>query len=531
MAARRRHLLAALLIVVAVGTVIAGVMRAYRTDSWDDPVTGLLKAARSKTRATKNRQLRERLWGNLARVQAKAGQTATAFRTIERVSPESRRYVYQHIAVSQALAGDLDAARATASRLEEPPARSGVLREVVIALKREGRFAAAKEVAAFVETPVTRSGAYLSIAQAQLRAGDEDSALITAEHCQWRSVVDIHKKLAQASAARGDVEATKQRVLENLDTREEARFFNSLACARAHAGDTEGMEQYLALAAERKHALTEADDLQYLLGVAASTQAAMGNYAKALAIVPKITPLERRFLLYRTIAKAQVRADKFDAALATIALAARERDGHERFGDRFSVCIQVVIKLVDIGRMKEALAFLDHLKTRIPETTGDEQKDSYLGRIAKRQFAAGAAEQAMETIASISTDYVLWDVWSRRAQELSWAGEYEAALKIMDMFRNTNEHDTDSVFSRIAVGQARDAGLFAAAHATLGKVKSRWTKGFNAQRIARAQAKAGDVDGVRNWAETETDQCLRAHIYLGAAEGLLDKREEAKAAD
>ena len=223
--------------------------------------------------------------------QTETGDLAGAEVTIERIvreknldkETELRQLLYSWFARGQALAGDIDGAKATASTIERETMKNAARIGIVGALGKAGRFSEAETMAEAATAAELQRNMYIELAKARARSGDATQAAEMFELAK-KAVRSFETwKLYYVVEAQLEVrlfEAAENTAVEIEKASSRNKCYDDIAGAVAEAGDIES----------------------------------------AKAIAAKITPDQREGFLdsYVGIVKAHAKAGNIDAAKAVL---------------------------------------------------------------------------------------------------------------------------------------------------------------------------------------------------------------------
>ena len=200
----------------------------------------------------------------VAVAQARAGDTEAARETaalahaaaLKIEDDNSRANMLVAVAAAQARAGDIEAARETAaSAIKDDDSRVSALAPVVahlvkagyIEVAQAGDIEAALATASAIENASSRASALESVAITQVEAGDIEAALVTASAIEnaWSRAYAL-AIVAKAQATAGDIDAARETgaqahaaALKIEDDNSRANVLVRVAAALAQAGDIE----------------------------------------------------------------------------------------------------------------------------------------------------------------------------------------------------------------------------------------------------------------------------------------------------
>ncbi len=264
-------------------------------------------------------------YSRIARAEANRGDKAGARQTLElakssatRISEEWYRLLADvDIAIGQAEAGDVAAAKAIAENLTMPAAKGSAYRAIAKAQAKLGDLAAAKASAALIDDGplgrLERAFAYTDIAEVQAEAGDAAGANATVTLVDgegWR--VMAFTRIAVALIRAGDkvkalhtIELLKASAAKINSPFDSCVAYLSIAEAQASGGDVANANESLALARRIAAGVDREREKVSVYPHIALVQARTGDLAGAKATAAQITDESARKAAYRAIAIAQ----------------------------------------------------------------------------------------------------------------------------------------------------------------------------------------------------------------------------------
>jgi RNA polymerase sigma factor (sigma-70 family) len=298
-------------------------------------VTGALAVA-DKFKAASHRN---HLLFLLAVMQAEAGDIPAARKTAAAITDDQRDGAVEAVGQAEARAGDVAAAVRTADSLKHQPlSRAGVLSEVALAQAKAGdRKAASASLAESLRLSVAtladagqRDAARAEAAVRQARIGDVAGALRAAVALGVDDRTRALGQIAVEQARQGDVPGAVKTLGEIRDADARTGALLDLARAQADGKDRAGAVKSLAAATDLAATLPAAGRAEWLDNVRAaraSLQVAAGDVPGALETAAAVTDGRARFGVLLEVGRAQMKAGDRNAARATFGRAMRAADG------------------------------------------------------------------------------------------------------------------------------------------------------------------------------------------------------------
>lgn len=481
---------------------------------------------------------------------AQAGNVAAAVEFFRRATnaaelmldTDGQRQAYIRIAADQARSGDIAAAEFTASQIRAEW-RGPAYEEIALAQLKAGDVAGALGTVARAESlHIAVYGAHLALAISQAQAGNQTSAdasldLAVAKHSQnaWAVMVD-RCAVAHAQVRRGDLDGallTAQRAEDPDVLFARARAAAAVAVAQARSGDRSGSEG----------SFNDATRLATMIRHAPSQTGRIMETIEALL----------------DIAWAQSDASDHGDSEGTRHLAMQVLAPVMDGSSRDQILGEVVTLRVGRGDVRGASACAAAIES-------EQDQAMALARIAQSQFGAGDAEGGIHTIAQIRSpeerDQTLLRLIDERLGAKAFGGAVVAAAavespttsaaahrRIVEAFARAGAFDeanaaaeriplpSDKSEALLGLGRARDEAhdaegakvAFEAAVRAIELTDDTPRRASTLHDIAQAMAEVGDVDGaVRTVAllKLPGDNVYRA-IALAqiAADDLLGARE------
>jgi len=411
----------------------------------------------------------------IAPIQARAGDLNGALQTIESIGGKTKEtlqaFALESIAEFQAESGDFDEALQTAKRIAA----------ISVDVKDDKKLLDARQRIVF-----------LWIAVVQARSGRIEQSLQTVEAIN-DDVVKSHalKDVAEVQADSGQQKSARRLLKQAASVAKAAKLDEHLAwiaADQAQAGDIRGAQQTTSAVA------AGADKACALLEISAAQQKAGDQAAATRTLQEGVRMLESSDV------------ESYGYALADIAATLAAAGNTEG-----SLQVVAAIKNDPAGAYAMEAIVVDQVERAKPEHAlqiADMVKDGYQRAFAFREIAVALAnaespladEAFQKAVAAArtveiggGTDVIaLWEIGSAQAM----AGKLTASRKTFRRARKTAMAYTEEEYV---------AELL--------------------QDIATAQAAGGDVEGTLAWASTLDTSIKKAHALLGAALGILQRRE------
>lgn len=437
-----------------------------------------------------SRHIEEQAYATIAAAQAKAGDTAGAHGTAERIATPgaSLAKALLSIALAQAEGADLAGAEAEAGVMDKKNPTNTHL-------------AAAKVQA------------YKAIALAHARAGDAARALETANAIPRLAPTygymvsgSLDARIAQALARAGHADAALEVANKITDPRKKADAYHAVAVAAADLRDLARAKD-IARSIAVDHTRWQAE------AHIAGTLAAAGKTAQAKTVAQAIDDPCLRSYAYRKVSEAQARKGEISAARAT---ASRIHDPAFESDAYYAIARAQL----EAGLPREALAAAVLI-------TGEKKLKIYLlladayarsGNTRSYAKCVGLAKEAMPSLCAEDRPAG----WRAIAETQARAGHLSGAAATM------NAHTKACRFRAPALPRP-DRGIVA----TGDDLKSAMPSDLRI-KVLRAIGKGyvagpGSLGRLYKWIRTLKTPIERGYTCLGAAEGLIEKRAESKA--
>jgi len=453
----------------------------------------------------------------IRRCLSEARQAAEAIPSAPANEP-ARTTLLSRVAQGYAEIGDVDQALQTTAALALPTYRTQVQVQVARTRKQKGDAAGATRSlqAAYDEAlkggPEFAASCLLDVAQAcveldparaleMCRKGVE---LAAAEKFPQRKSLGLGR-FASIQAAAGDLEAalTTEASIPDPGYRKQARIL--IATARARAGDAKGTLRTLEGVEERMA-------LAPLLMLVAS-QAQAGDIEGSRRTCEKLKGLSQGPMGEAAFCRGRVEAGDLPGALAAATAIESEPQRHEV---RMLVA-EAQLKAKDLKGALETLA-------PVPPAN---RSAGLLRNLARAQADAKQVAEAQKTARSIRDPFhrtwALIGIASAQVEGKDRAG----AASTLEEARTSAEAVLDQTGNRTTL-LVHLAGAYAAAQDLAGAtamMKASSTPAEAAQEIAKARARAGEGAAVRTWAAGLEAGALRGSALVGAAEGLIERRD------
>jgi tetratricopeptide (TPR) repeat protein len=293
-------------------------------------------------------------------------------------------------------------------------------------------------------------------------------------------------EIALAQARQSDLASALQSVDKISDSEMRVRALAGplwdgagIAWIRDSAGDKKGAGVALNRAISIVSTMPESEEKDYATASLAIAQARLGDVSSGMEQTKGLKEERARSLAQGAIAQIQATSGAWDAAFQT------------------------------------ANAVADPaLKARAFCQIGNAQT-----RAGKREAALETLQKALDANSKYSRieDYSI-------AIGLARAGDIQAALTIVDAMAARDQSPNPILLADLAAIEAQ-AGDFPAARAIAGMIADPAAAGVAWEKIARAQAEAGQEAEAVQWAESLKDPLHRSYVFLGVAEGLTARRK------
>ena len=351
----------------------------------------------------------------------------------------------------------------TAGLIPDDRERSIVLSSVVYEQAQGGWLAGALGTTDQIPSDDIRSRSLVTLARAQVRAGQPE---------------DARQTLADALAA---VVPMAQGVVRSV-------LLQQIAVAQAEAG-------LVAVALETADIIADPADRAWTLRDVANirvdrgpAQEAQGLLRDALALTDAIAGDIRRVLVMMDLASALADAGAVEAAEETFADAIAVARTIPGDADRLSALGSIAAAQAGAGLYADAHATAATIADSVYHAGA-------LQSIARHQIDAGRLGDAADTADGITDPAARWYTLWRVAGAQAGAGRFAEARRIAD--RITDVDSRSATLFDVAVAQA-EAGLFAEARATAEAIaRDEREVSWILARIAHAQAAAGLLDDAR----------------------------------
>ena len=467
------------------------------------------------------------------------------------LSRKSTSTIWSDVAVAQAKAGDMAAAKASAAGIAEPHRRARTYCDMALAFTDEGdanAFQRCVELAKTAAEEMTAEAAVQSNSLTFYTVISEDSSDLQEDSFRNDAVARIAEALAKGGRTR-EARATAETIKNEVSR---CRAYCRIADALAEKADIEGAREYLRLARSVAVSVTSPRDRRLLLAriagalavngdveeartIARSSQADVlyediagalaeaGKTSDAPSFAGEIRNEEDRSRAYCAIAKALVRAGDIPEArrmIATIAGADNCSDvyrliarWHARYG-RIAACERSIARAAAaadelLDPISDAYAFAD-----LARICADNADMTGFWKFITKAKACAKVLYDPEAAANTSTlkknseqpeslrvnAHQRATAWGFIVRELSNAGAFEQALALARAF--PEDWEKASACAGIAEAQA-DAGKFEAAWTTAEDIPADGTWRRNSyEHIAAAQARAGKIEELKRRIES-----------------------------
>jgi len=493
---------------------------------------------------------RPEFYGLLAIGQARAGYLQQALETAKKLPDESyfsvptRNYIFPHyddrlrakctlldIIIDEQLSKrDIEGALAAAAMLPERIRHGHRLRDkaykkIVLAQWRWGDVPEASHNIRLVSTPWVRDELLRDLINIQLEGNDiEGTAQFLQRVYYPTNKIPLIIKVAIAKAKHGDRKGSRRNFGEavtiasgfthDLSLRHftKIRALCDIAVGQTQAGDPSARDT-LKLAKPRMqlgHYYTDAR-LSYF----AIAQARCGFLQEALQTTESIQTPWRIAYTLASIAAVQVEEGNSTDARELFHKAGDAASKIKDSGPRAQTLLSVVEQCTKSDQPDAGLQLAQRIEF-------DIRREEALLKIVEWYAEHGEIEQAEEVRNEIKINHCRRQANTSIIYAMIQSGNFNSAFEIAKKMDGPEEGE---VMHKLIEGQTQ-AGDFSGAVLTA----RTWHTSGRTDRalglVATAQAKAGDVDGALALASNEDEPLRKAHIWLGAAKGLLSRKAQ-----
>jgi tetratricopeptide (TPR) repeat protein len=421
---------------------------------------------------------------------------------------DPREFNRANLAEARARVGDIEGAQSTVAEIKEDRAKWMALFDIALAQASSGDFAGAVQTSSPIQDSNNRDQLLGFIAKQQATAGDVAAASKLARSIKTASyraealahIATIHKERGQADEA---VRGTQEAVRTASESTEDTGTSSLTACASDEPQEP------------RDAALQRV----------AETLITSGDIAGALQSLGQMTGTMARENTLVYIAEAQ--AESGDLAGAQASVAAIKRDSCKA-----AAANGVARGLFDEGNVSAAIAFANANPIPIEKTSSL----TYIGdQLTKKQQFNAALEvlrtalKASELISDEDERVSAMEGIAEAQVRAGGPGEATQTLveaepaALTDHRKAEREHTQGGAFPHFVELEA-ELGDFERAQANLvllGDSDRTWV----VQSAAIGRTKAGDTHGAVAWAESQSSARDKALALVGAANGILLRRE------
>lgn len=399
-----------------------------------------------------------------------------------------RQSEFEEIAKLQARAGDVHGAFQTTSLLQDPYRKAISLSRIAsayVAAKQQEEARHMLVLAFLTVWPTTEfSSIHSGIITGLARIGETRVAEIFLDELDPRARMWSLQEIARNKLREGDKEWAL-RAFSQMYRGNNAQLLEEIGADQAKKGNIKEARETFREALEAARA--EKDDWvtsSIIAGLAKS-----GLIDEAIAAVDLI---EGRHIIeaMRTIAEEQLKAGDRAAAKATLMRLKEKLEKHDQRSMMFARR-NADYAMIEMGILDTVDSVVDEIRNKPDEL------------------------------------YRLSDIIAAQAN----AGDIQGALRTYQIYIE-GEGDrsmASDALAKIAAAQARSGDLVAAketfrqAVENEGKRKENCCSGFIQKKIARTQARVGDVEGALLWASKQDIPFVRAEALFGIALGILDQ--------
>lgn len=424
----------------------------------------------------------------------------------------------------------LERAKATAGGAE---ARDELYFDVSSAYAWGGNIAAAKDAVGQIHDRYKTVQAYVSIADAQVQAGDKAGAAetlgqakaLTQDIRDDTSIGWTFQDLARAMAENGQAAAARATADQIQDKSDVAYAYFYVASVLHVAGDKTGAAETVRLV---KPMIEQIDFKEGLYGSLAGVMAQLNQIEPAKAVAQKIKDKSSKASTYAEIARAQAMAGDRAGALKTFELAGEIIAEIKESGFKADALVDISANYVEANDVPGARKVL-----RMAEAFArEEKKDSYrfrlVARVAKAYATAGDFDVATKTAQQVQDDY--WKAWAlaRIGRTQADAGDKNKALGTLSLAHRLAqglkaEESRSSIGHSVCQGQAA-AGAWQAAVATARAIEDPEMQAYAFSSVATAMSKLLTPEELERFARKEKFPVLRGLLYAKGACALLEQK-------
>jgi tetratricopeptide (TPR) repeat protein len=457
----------------------------------------ILEQASQAAAEIKNAFFRAKVFHGIAAAQVKAGNLERALAVAERQDNVSKDQTLELISWTQLESGQITNALETAARIKDGYFKASMLIRIgeTLAKKAQHKDALTILTQALTASSSIKDGSIKAsvlqrTATTQAKAGDRSAARQTIQeaiqviNASTEAVMDKSlaiQEAAEALAELGDVNTALDIARGLRNDERKGGALRDIAGAQARAGD---ISHALETVREIKDPFNHDFALQRIAEAQADRGDMQGAFQTAAAI--KRNNWNKAIALIR-IAEAQLGSRDLEAASLTlqqagqVALKIQDAKGRaDKLGWVARVTAEAGDKLSASRIVQEALAATKNI-------TDKKEKDSPLLRIVEAQTQMGDVKGALQTTASMSSDFFTDRAFYQIARAQAQTGDIDGALKTA------------------AISQGYEF---------------MW-RGYTLQFIAKIQAQKGDKKGASLWVAKQNQPSDTALALLGLAEGIM----------
>ena len=457
----------------------------------------ILEQATQSAAQIKNAFFRAKVFHGIAAAYVKAGNLEKALAVADRKDNVHKDGTLESISRTQLERRQILNAIETASKMEDGFSKALMLRHIAEDITEKGERKDALKIlvqalvaSSAIKDGSTRAYALQRIAETQGVAGDRNAARLTIQEAikfinsSPETVMDKTLALqmtAEVQARLGDIKAALETAESIQDDARKAGALRDIAGAQARAGD---VSHALQTVAEIKDPFNHDYALQQIAEAQANRKDIQGALQTAAAI--KQSNGSKAIALFR-IAEAQIASRNSEAASVTLQQARQAALNIQDVKERAHTLGWVARGKAEVGDKVSASETVQQALTATNNITGKKDKDSPLLSIVEAQAQMGDFKGALQTTASMSSDFFTDRAFYQIARAQVQAGDIEGALKTA------------------ALSQGYD--FIWRAHTI--------------QFIATIQAQRGDKKGALTWVAKQSLPSDVASALLGVAEGIM----------
>jgi len=452
-------------------------------------------------------ELRDKAFIEIVRVRLGLGDFAGAYEVLEQVQDGEKPWLYNEVLKGQAESGDMAGAKDAAENITYASFKGLAWEDIATIEARGGDIEGALATAGLIESEIHRADAYSRIVKVQADGGAFAQAATTVQLIDEPNYFRCLAKsyIVEALTASGDIEEARATAAGIVDAERRGTAWAAIARSQLENGDISGAEQTARSMGESIHKVMVYSDMALSYGRQGETASARRLYSEALKMAMGAGE-ESEINISRYILKVMLLTGETDRALRL----ARGIRGRTRQSWFYNDIARALAAQGEIDRAKSVAKFISELNIR----------DETMSMIVLEEVKRVEIEEGLALAGTLEDLDLQVQVYCALAERQAESGDIEEAKETLKQAQNMAEESMSMVvLARLQINDIK--GAWADARRLPDQDRQKKLKAF--RMVAAALAVTGDMASIKRWVASHSDAEFITYLYLGAAEGMVNK--------